>query len=175
MLLVTVSQIKRPHSRRGMLIFTSPKCCINFVIIKLYTGVGPIFGSKQNKVISLGWFVLYVNTAAFNDVVFIVFVIIIVQYNKIRFSNINLVPVPIYYCILPVPGTDNLAYSRKINFTIQCGEVKRIVMGLDKFKRTPCGFCFVEFYTREDAENSMRFLNGTRCVGYPHDKNSLTR
>jgi nuclear cap-binding protein subunit 2 len=35
-------------------------------------------------------------------------------------------------------------------------------MGLDKFKRTPCGFCFVEFYTREDAENAMRFLNGTR-------------
>ena len=28
----------------------------------------------------------------------------------------------------------------------KCGDVKRIVMGLDKFKRTPCGFCFVEYY-----------------------------
>ena len=26
----------------------------------------------------------------------------------------------------------------------KCGEVKRVVMGLDKFKRTPCGFCFLE-------------------------------
>merc|ERR1712112_343220 len=44
----------------------------------------------------------------------------------------------------------------------KCGEVKRVVMRLDKFKRTPCGFCFVEYYAREDAENAMRYINGTR-------------
>jgi len=44
----------------------------------------------------------------------------------------------------------------------RAGDVKRIVMGLDKFKKTPCGFCFVEYYTREDAENAMRYINGTR-------------
>jgi len=44
----------------------------------------------------------------------------------------------------------------------KCGEVKRVVMGLDKFKRTPCGFCFIEFYLREDAEVAVRFINGTR-------------
>jgi len=44
----------------------------------------------------------------------------------------------------------------------KCGDVKRIVMGLDKFKRTPCGFSFVEYYTREDAENAVRYINGTR-------------
>ena len=38
----------------------------------------------------------------------------------------------------------------------KAGDVKRIVMGLDKFKRTPCGFCFVEYYLREDAENALR-------------------
>lgn len=27
----------------------------------------------------------------------------------------------------------------------KCGDVKRIVMGLDKVKKTPCGFCFVEY------------------------------
>merc|ERR1712012_442243 len=43
----------------------------------------------------------------------------------------------------------------------KCGEVKR-VMGLDKFKRTPCGFCFIEFYLREDAEAAVRFIDGTR-------------
>ena len=35
-------------------------------------------------------------------------------------------------------------------------------MGLDRFKKTPCGFCFVEYYTREEAENAMRYVNGTR-------------
>merc|ERR1711971_1284247 len=44
----------------------------------------------------------------------------------------------------------------------KCGDVKRIIMGLDKFKRTPCGFCFVEYYTREESENAQRYINGTR-------------
>jgi len=44
----------------------------------------------------------------------------------------------------------------------KCGEVKKIVMGLDKFKRTPCGFCFVEYYLRIDSENALRYINGTR-------------
>ena len=35
-------------------------------------------------------------------------------------------------------------------------------MGLDKYKKTPCGFCFIEYYTREDAENCQRYINGTR-------------
>lgn len=79
------------------------------------------------------------------------------------------------------------------------GDVKRIIIGLDKVKKTACGFCFVEYpllnvsfiltltwrtcllicslskslswiwticcvryYTRIDAENAMRFINGTR-------------
>ncbi|XP_070616144.1 nuclear cap-binding protein subunit 2 [Erythrolamprus reginae] len=44
----------------------------------------------------------------------------------------------------------------------KCGDVKRIIMGLDKKKHTPCGFCFVEYYTKAEAEHSMRFINGTR-------------
>ncbi|KAA0187457.1 hypothetical protein HAZT_HAZT006182 [Hyalella azteca] len=44
----------------------------------------------------------------------------------------------------------------------RAGAIKRIIMGLDKFKKTPCGFCFVEYYTREDAEMCMRYINGTR-------------
>jgi nuclear cap-binding protein subunit 2 len=44
----------------------------------------------------------------------------------------------------------------------KAGDVKRIVMGLDKFKRTPAGFCFVEYYSREDAANGLRYINGTR-------------
>lgn len=26
-----------------------------------------------------------------------------------------------------------------------CGEVKRVIMGLDRVRKTPCGFCFVEY------------------------------
>jgi nuclear cap-binding protein subunit 2 len=44
----------------------------------------------------------------------------------------------------------------------RAGDVKRIIMGLDRIKKTPCGFCFVEYYTRADAENAVRYINGTR-------------
>uniref|UniRef100_A0AAR5PTR7 Nuclear cap-binding protein subunit 2 n=1 Tax=Dendroctonus ponderosae TaxID=77166 RepID=A0AAR5PTR7_DENPD len=44
----------------------------------------------------------------------------------------------------------------------KCGEIRRIIMGLDKYKKTPCGFCFVEYYKRADAENCLRYINGTR-------------
>ncbi|CAH3193594.1 unnamed protein product [Porites evermanni] len=44
----------------------------------------------------------------------------------------------------------------------RAGDVKRIIMGLDKIKKTPCGFCFVEYYTREDAWNAVWYINGTR-------------
>jgi len=42
----------------------------------------------------------------------------------------------------------------------QAGEIKRILMGLDKFEYTPCGFCFVEYFTRQDAEACVQYLNG---------------
>ncbi|KAM0730245.1 Nuclear cap-binding protein subunit 2 [Formica fusca] len=44
----------------------------------------------------------------------------------------------------------------------KCGDIRRIIMGLDKYKKTPCGFCFVEYYQRADAEYCMRYINGTR-------------
>lgn len=43
----------------------------------------------------------------------------------------------------------------------KCGEIKRIIMGLDRLQRTPCGFCFVEYYTREDALACKKYLDGT--------------
>ncbi|XP_037940502.1 nuclear cap-binding protein subunit 2-like [Teleopsis dalmanni] len=44
----------------------------------------------------------------------------------------------------------------------RCGEISNLVMGLDKFKLTPCGFCFVEYDQRSEAEDAMRYLNSTR-------------
>ena len=45
---------------------------------------------------------------------------------------------------------------------MRSGDIKRIVMGLDRVKKTPCGFCFVEYYAREDAEACVRYINSTR-------------
>ena len=35
-------------------------------------------------------------------------------------------------------------------------------MGLDKFQKTPCGFCFVEYYSPDDTEAACRYLNNLR-------------
>lgn len=34
-------------------------------------------------------------------------------------------------------------------------------MGLDKNSKTPCGFCFVLYYSREDAEDAVKYISGT--------------
>uniref|UniRef100_A0A7S4RVT2 RRM domain-containing protein n=1 Tax=Alexandrium monilatum TaxID=311494 RepID=A0A7S4RVT2_9DINO len=43
----------------------------------------------------------------------------------------------------------------------RCGEVKRVVMGLNRYKKSPCGFCFVEFFTHEQAAQAVNLLNKT--------------
>ena len=35
-------------------------------------------------------------------------------------------------------------------------------MGLDRFNKTPCGFCFVEYYTHQDALDCMKYIGGTK-------------
>lgn len=47
----------------------------------------------------------------------------------------------------------------------RCGSIKRIIMGLDKIKKTPCGFCFVEFDERDSALKSISFINRTKLDG----------
>ncbi|KAK4352808.1 hypothetical protein RND71_028326 [Anisodus tanguticus] len=41
------------------------------------------------------------------------------------------------------------------------GEIKKIVMGLDKNSKTPCGFCFIMYYSRDYAEDSAKYISGT--------------
>ncbi|KAH0717220.1 hypothetical protein KY285_013251 [Solanum tuberosum] len=43
----------------------------------------------------------------------------------------------------------------------RAGEIKKIVMGLDKNSKTPCGFCFIMYYSRDDAEDSVKYISGT--------------
>ncbi|KXS09183.1 RNA-binding domain-containing protein [Gonapodya prolifera JEL478] len=42
------------------------------------------------------------------------------------------------------------------------GEIRRVIMGLDRELRTPCGFCFVEYYTHASALACLQFINGTK-------------
>ncbi|EGX89266.1 nuclear cap binding protein subunit 2 [Cordyceps militaris CM01] len=44
----------------------------------------------------------------------------------------------------------------------KCGEIKRLIMGLDRFSKTPCGFCFVEYYTHQDALDCLKYVGGTK-------------
>lgn len=45
------------------------------------------------------------------------------------------------------------------------GRVKNVVLGLDRFKKTPCGFCFVEYEDRNHALAAVSQLTGTKLDG----------
>lgn len=47
----------------------------------------------------------------------------------------------------------------------QLGPVKEVIMGLDRNKKTPCGFCFVEYYQRRIALQAVSVLSGTKLDG----------
>ena len=40
------------------------------------------------------------------------------------------------------------------------GPVKRVIMGLDRIKHEPCGFCFVEYWSSADAMDAINYLSG---------------
>ena len=40
------------------------------------------------------------------------------------------------------------------------GPINRIIMGLNQKTKTPCGFCFVEYYRREHAAACLKFVSG---------------
>lgn len=40
--------------------------------------------------------------------------------------------------------------------------MRRVIMGLHRVDKTPCGFCFVEYEDREGAEMAMRYINHCR-------------
>ncbi|KAM0673946.1 Nuclear cap-binding protein subunit 2 [Gurleya vavrai] len=63
-------------------------------------------------------------------------------------------------------------YVGEINFKVKeerlwelfslVGTIKRIIMGVNRQTLNPCGFCFVEFYCRKDAQNAITLFNGFR-------------
>jgi nuclear cap-binding protein subunit 2 len=64
----------------------------------------------------------------------------------------------------------NLAFSTRSSHLISHfrqvgGPVSRVVLGLDRFRKTPCGFCFVEYRHRRDALLAVANLSGTKLDG----------
>lgn len=47
----------------------------------------------------------------------------------------------------------------------RCGRVASVIMGLDRVRLTPCGFCFVVYRTQTGANNSVKLLNGAVLDG----------
>ena len=45
-------------------------------------------------------------------------------------------------------------------FFEQCGRVEKLVMGLNRVTKTPCGFCFVEYRHQKAAALAVNVLNG---------------
>eukprot|EP00624_Nannochloropsis_granulata_P004995 evm.model.NODE_35309_length_51595_cov_30.695145.6 len=41
------------------------------------------------------------------------------------------------------------------------GTIKRVIMGLNRFTKEPCGFCFVEYFDHQCALDAVAFLHGT--------------
>ena len=63
----------------------------------------------------------------------------------------------------------NLAFSTRSSHVRShfglIGPVKEVHMGLDRFRKTPCGFCFVVYEDRDDALCAVANLSGTKLDG----------
>lgn len=46
-----------------------------------------------------------------------------------------------------------------------CGEVRRVIMGINHNSRTPCEFAFIEYYSRADADSALLFFRGFELDG----------
>ena len=47
----------------------------------------------------------------------------------------------------------------------RCGRVRSLIMGVNRQKKVPCGFCFVEYTSHEDANRAVEILNRTTLDG----------
>jgi RNA recognition motif-containing protein len=57
--------------------------------------------------------------------------------------------------------------SQLMEIFSQCGQVVNLIIGLNKQKMQPCGFCFVEYATRQEASFAVDLLNRSLVDGRP--------
>ncbi|KMZ66360.1 Nuclear cap-binding protein subunit 2 [Zostera marina] len=73
------------------------------------------------------------------------------------YENVLLASTTLYIGNLSFYTTEEQVYE----MFSRVGDIKKIIMGLDKNTKTPCGFCFVMYYSRTDAEDSVKYISGT--------------
>jgi len=65
----------------------------------------------------------------------------------------------------------NLAFSTTsqhlLSLFSSAGHIERIVLGLDRYKKSPCGFAFVEYTDRVSALQAVICLSGSKLDGRP--------
>jgi nuclear cap-binding protein subunit 2 len=52
-----------------------------------------------------------------------------------------------------------------------CGKIKRVIMGLNRLTKSPCGFAFIEYLDKESAQTAKKALMGTIIDGKELAKN----
>jgi nuclear cap-binding protein subunit 2 len=43
------------------------------------------------------------------------------------------------------------------------GPVKRLIMGLNRETKTPCGFCFIEYFSQAHAHMALKYISDSVC------------
>ncbi|KAK1399635.1 Nuclear cap-binding protein subunit 2 [Heracleum sosnowskyi] len=79
------------------------------------------------------------------------------QGSQDEFEHALLTSATVYVGNMSFYTTEEQAYE----LFSRAGEIKKIVMGLDKNTKTPCGFCFIMYYSREDTEDAVKYISGT--------------
>ncbi|ABW97944.1 ncbP2 (nucleomorph) [Hemiselmis andersenii] len=89
--------------------------------------------------------------------------------NSEVFFNLNEIP-KLNHLNFKNPTNSNTVYVGNLSFHtreeqiwelfFRIGNIKRIIIGLNRYNYTPCGFCFIEFYNLIDAKNCVFFFRG---------------
>jgi nuclear cap-binding protein subunit 2 len=71
----------------------------------------------------------------------------------------------VYVGKYPFVGSNAATEAQIYTVFSQCGQIKRIVMGVNKRESSPAGFCFVEYFERAAAVAAKTWLNETVISG----------
>ena len=63
-----------------------------------------------------------------------------------------------------VGNIDPKSTEQQIHETFsRVGPIRKVIMGLNKNTKEPCGFCFVEYYAPEHAMSCLKHISGSFC------------
>jgi nuclear cap-binding protein subunit 2 len=71
----------------------------------------------------------------------------------------------VYVGKYPFRGSNTVNEAQIYTVFSQCGQIKRIIMGINRIDGSPAGFCFVEFFEREAALAAIKYLNKSEISG----------